>query len=237
MSINILITGGASGLGGAITRRLSAGFPDATIYFTYRSGAAAAATIEAESGNCKGILCDFSDDAAVTSLAAFVAAGDIHILVNNALAGFRTGHAHKIAAADLTDSFASNVLPAIRITQAFITTARKRKSGRIITILSAALEAAPTGWGLYVAEKMYLLGMHRSWAKENIAFGITSNCVSPAFMLTPLHRDMDERLIEDMTAKHPLKRLLTTEEVADVVAFLASATPHINGQNIVVDPV
>jgi len=234
--MNVLITGGASGLGGAITRKLAAAAPGSRIYFTYRSGKDAATALEAEHPNCSGIICDFAEPADLEKLAEFIAGNEIGILVNNALAQFRTGYAHKTLVAEISASFMANVIPAIRITQAFITAARKRKQGKIITILSAAIQSAPSGWSVYVAEKMYLLGMHQSWAKENIAYGITSNCVSPAFMLTPLHKDMDERLIEDMQLRHPLKKLLTTEEVADVVQFLATASSQLNGQNIVINP-
>ncbi|HWJ91875.1 MAG TPA: SDR family oxidoreductase, partial [Flavisolibacter sp.] len=64
-----------------------------------------------------------------------------------------------------------------------------------------------------------------------IGFNITANTVSPSFMKTPLHDGLDERVVEEMEKKHPLKKLLTTEEVADVVQFLVTASQHINGQN------
>ena len=77
--------------------------------------------------------------------------------------------------------------------------------------------------------------MHRSWALENAAFNITSNCISPGFMATALNKDTDERIVEDMIAKHPLKKLLTTGEVAAVVLFLMDASGQVNGNNIIIN--
>jgi NAD(P)-dependent dehydrogenase (short-subunit alcohol dehydrogenase family) len=230
--MKVLITGGASGLGYAVTRCLALRFPEAIVHFSYRSGKAEAAALEAELPNCRGVFCDFTDGASVDALSAYLVSAGIDVLVNNAIAQFKTGYAHKTAVDELQQSFQVNVVPTLKLTQAFLTTARRRKSGRIITILSAAIDEAATGWSVYRAEKMYLLGMHQSWAKENAAFGISSNCVSPGFMPTAFHRDIDERLIEDMTARHPLKKLLEPAEVANLVADLCAASPQLNGQNI-----
>jgi 3-oxoacyl-[acyl-carrier protein] reductase len=77
--------------------------------------------------------------------------------------------------------------------------------------------------------------MAKSWATENAAFGITSNCISPSFMQTNLTGDTDSRLIENMIADNPNKSLLKEDEVAEAVNFLVNATPQINGSNIIIN--
>lgn len=229
--MHILITGGASGLGHSMTRTLALRFPEARISFTYNNSGDAAAALEAAFPNCRGLHCDFSDLLSVAALADLIAAGDIDILINNAIAMFRTGYAHKLGSDAVLESFRVNVAPVLTLTHAFITVSRKRRSGRIITILSTAMDAAAAGWSVYGAEKLYLLGMHQAWAKENAAFGITSNCISPGFMPTAFHSDMDERLIEDLQNRHPLKKLLDPEDVAELASYLCTASLQINGQN------
>lgn len=133
-------------------------------------------------------------------------------------------------------SFQQNIIPTIRITQAFITQARKRKFGKIINIISSAnINRPPIGWSEYVANKAYLLSLSKSWATENIKFNISSNAISPGFMLTSLTADTDERIVEQMTEAHPLKKLLTTKEVAETVEFYTRCSQQINGTNLVIN--
>lgn len=234
--MNILITGGASGLGEAITTAAALANPTATVYFTYHTSQQNAIAIQDKYINTRAIECDFNNQADMDSLCLFIETNDIGILVNNAIAGLAQQYFHKIAKEEFTNGFAANVLPVIAITKSFIAKARKIKSGKIITILSSAIiNTPPTGWSAYTAEKNYLLAMHKSWALENAAFNITSNCISPGFMATHLNHATDERIVEDLIAKHPLKKLLTTTEVADVVLFLISASSHVNGNNIIIN--
>jgi NAD(P)-dependent dehydrogenase (short-subunit alcohol dehydrogenase family) len=132
-----------------------------------------------------------------------------------------------------SNGFNNNILPVIQITQAAISFFRKKKCGKIITVLSSAIIGKPLlGSSAYTAEKQYLLSLAKSWAIENAAFNITSNCVSPDFMLTAIHKDVDERIIEGIKSASPLKRLLSVEEVSEIVMFLLNATSQMNGVNI-----
>lgn len=234
--MNFLVTGGASGLGHTITTQLALQYPDSQIYFTFFSSAAGKDELEAGYKNTKGIKCDFFNAADIDNLVEFVKNNSIDVLINNAFTGLVKQYAHKLSSQEISNSFNADILPVLKITGAFIEQARQKKQGRIVTILSAAIaNMPPTGWGLYVANKNYLLSMHKSWATENKNFNITSNCISPDFMLTPLNIGEDERMVETMIAKHPLKKLLTTEEVAQTVIFLLNATPQLNGQNIILN--
>ena len=77
--------------------------------------------------------------------------------------------------------------------------------------------------------------MSKSWAIENAAFKITSNSISPEFMQTNMTARTDERIVEQMIAAHPLKQLLSTSDVAEVVDFFITCPLHINGTNLVIN--
>lgn len=233
--MNILVTGGASGLGGSVTRKLAA-IPGNKVYFTFNQSAEQAAELESELPQAKAISCDFRSSVDVESLCSLFSEYEIDTLVNNALTGMTKKHFHKISPSVFQDSFHLNVLTTLQITQQAILSFRKRKFGKVITILTSYLaNNPPTGLSEYVANKAYLKSMSTSWASENAAYNITSNCISPSMMLTQLTRDLDERVVEEIINAQPLGRLVTPEEVADAVAFLTGATQQINGINMLVN--
>lgn len=231
--MNIVVTGGASGLGAAITKQL-ASVSSNKIYFTYNKSIDQAKNIESHFSNAKGIHCNFEDASSVSSLLTAFDKYDIQALVNNAMTGLQTMHFHKMEADHFTKSFMKNVAPVIQITQGAISYFRKQKSGKIITILSSyILDKPPIGLSEYVAEKNYLLSLCKSWSVENTKFNISSNSISPSFMQTPLTVDTDERVIEDMINAHPLKKLLTPEDVAVAVQRLLDK--EVTGTNMIIN--
>lgn len=230
--MKILITGGSKGLGSAIVRQLL-NDPDSQVYFTYYKSIDQAGEITNSNQNATAIYCDFNDRNSVEALADRLEELDIDMLVNNATVPFPKSHFYKSDPNLFLESFKINVLNTILITQSAIKIFRKKKQGRIITILSSAImNKPPVGWAEYVANKNYLLSLSKSWATENIRYNISSNCVSPSFMLTDYNSDIDERVVEDMIKNHPLKKLLTVDEVASTVLFLITCSLHINGINI-----
>ena len=234
--MTILITGGASGLGETVTRLLAED-PAHKVYFTYSNSIAKAELIESDYPNATGIKCDFKNAAEVDSLTSSIAEMQLDILINNAYSGapIKT-YFHKIPPSEFAEEFQTNILPTIAITQAAITSFRKRKEGKIITVLTSMLLNTPSiGWSSYVAGKAYLGALVKSWATENIKFNISSNAVSPSLMQTGLTSDIDERLIEQMTESHPLKKLLTVEEVAETILFLTAASAQLNGMDIILN--
>ncbi|MCF8296599.1 MAG: SDR family oxidoreductase [Bacteroidales bacterium] len=234
--MNILITGGASGLGKAISIILAKNAEN-TIYFTYSNSELNAKKIELDFKNAFSIRCDFRDPNSIKSLRDKISQLDIDVLINNAYLGNPiNNYFHKISEDDFSSKFLINVMPTIQITQSAISYFRKKKKGKIITILTSfLLNTPPIGASGYVANKAYLASLVKSWANENSKFNITSNSVSPSFMQTNFTSEVDERIIEQMISDHPLKKLLTVEEVAETVFFLTNASSQINGVDIILN--
>jgi 3-oxoacyl-[acyl-carrier protein] reductase len=234
--MKILITGGASGLGKAITEKLAMrdGYK---VFITYSSSAKNATELESKYKNVKAVKCDFSSSNDLKDLVDLIQKEGIDVLVNNAYSTkIDKNYFHKTGTDTFVNGFKQNILPVIQVTQAAINVFRKKKFGKVITILSATLvNKPPMGYSEYTASKAYLLSLSKSWAGENAAFNVTSNCISPSFMQTELTADTDERIVEEIQNNHPLKKLLTTSEVADVVAFLCNSSQQINGANIPVN--
>ena len=236
--MNILITGGASGLGEAITRILAKDTKN-TIYFTYSNSELNAKKIELDCSNVLSIKCDFKNLSEVTALVNKIDNLNIDVLINNAYTGNAIHtHFHKIPLEYFTRDFINNLVPTILIAQSVIAHFRKKKRGKLITVLTSFLaNTPPLGASCYVANKAYLESLVKSWANENINFNITSNSVSPSFMQTKLTSDVDERIIGQMISNHPLKKLLTVEEVAETVLYLTKASSQVNGVDIIINSV
>ena len=233
--MNILITGGASGLGEAITTTLAKN-ENNVIYFTFSKSIFAAQKLETVFKNVKGIQCNFEDKTSLKWLIENINELDLDVVIHNAYSGdFLKSHFHKIDSDDFLTDFKNNLMPIIKITQVAIANFRKKKNGKIITILTSALhELPPIGSTVYTANKAYLEKLTQVWANENAKFNVTSNSVSPAFMETAMTSSIDERVKEQIIESNSLKRLLTTNEVANAVQFLVNDVTQINGKDFVI---
>ena len=234
--MNILITGGASGLGEAITKKIAES-KENKVYFTYSKSKDKASKIELEFENTVSIKCDFSNQSELDSLLEQIKIMDLDVLINNAYCSrINQMHFHKIAQNDFINDFVQNIIPTISITQESIKIMRAKKGGKIITILSSSLtNVPPIGYSIYASNKAYLEMLTKIWANEYSRFNITSNSISPSFMQTALTDDVDERIVEDMINNHPQKKLVTPIEVAETVLFLVNASSQINGVDLVMN--
>ena len=155
--MNILITGGASGLGKSITQKLASNSED-KVYFTFHKSTFSAKEIEVNYNNTSSIQCDFTNAKEFEAFLTLIKDLDIDILINNAFATEITlQHFHKIDVSLFVNNFLANIVPTILITQQMILNFRKKKSGKIINILSSYLiDNPPIGCSEYVAGKAYL---------------------------------------------------------------------------------
>jgi NAD(P)-dependent dehydrogenase (short-subunit alcohol dehydrogenase family) len=216
-----LVTGGASGIGAAIARRLSAEAAEVVIADLNADGAQQVASgIGAEAA-----ALDVADPDAVASVVA--AEGPFEILVNNAgtddfafFTEMTPERWRRLLAINLEGVFACThaVLPAMQ----------KAGYGRIVSIASEAGRVGSKGSAVYSAAKGGVIAFSKTIARENARFGITANAVAPGPIDTPLLNaaralgDLGERIIETMSNATQMRRLGTPEEVAAAVAFLAS---------------
>jgi NAD(P)-dependent dehydrogenase (short-subunit alcohol dehydrogenase family) len=190
-------------------------------------------TLEQEFQNSHGIFCDFSDSGSISKLINSIDDLQLDALVNNAITGIETNHFHKLTKDFFLESFRKNILPVISITQAAILHFRKKKSGKIVTVLTQYLEGKPPiGMSEYIAEKNYLLALSKSWATENEKFGISANCISPSFMYTGLTANTDERVLEEIANQRHDKKLLTTEDAAEGIVYFLQSPASVTGQNL-----
>lgn len=230
--MNILITGGSSGLGKALVEACAASV-EHQVFFTYCRHEDEAQALAGRFTNVTAVQVDFTDKDSVARFTEQIANEAIDVLINNAYAGFAQGvHFHKTVPEDFAQAFDNNVMPVIRITQACVQGMRKRKFGKIINIITSyVMDVPPTGFSVYTATKAYIRQLSKSWSKELGRFNITSNCILPDYMQTDFGKVEDFQL-EQMKQTHPLKELLKPEEVAAIICQLLQASQQLNGVEI-----
>jgi 3-oxoacyl-[acyl-carrier protein] reductase len=234
-----LVTGGSRGIGRAIGLRLAT--QGADVAFSYRGNEAAAkatvADIEALGRKGLGVQADVSDPGAADGLVKTVidAFGKVDILVNNA--GItRDDLIMRMSVEAFREVLETNLFGAFYMTKAVTRPMLKAKGGRIVNITSVSGQAGQTGQANYSAAKAGLIGLTKATARELASRSITCNAVAPGFVLTELTQDLPEALQSEITARTPLGRFGTTDEIANAVAFLASDdAAFITGQVLAVD--
>ena len=217
-----LVTGGASGIGAAIVAELMAGGARVAIL-----------DLNAEDGQTDGsslaVTCDVTDDPSCRAAVQAVVDhfGQLDIVVNNAGIGAQG------TVADNDDDewhrvFDVNVVGMVRITRAALPHLRASRAPSVVNTCSVAATAGLPQRVLYSATKGAVLAMSRAMAADHVREGIRVNCVNPGTADTPwigrllskaADPDADRRALE---ARQPHGRLVSAEEVAGAVAYLAS---------------
>ena len=232
----VVVTGGSRGIGRTICTMLSA--PGTTVYFNYNSNADAAlstaASVEAAGGKAHTHQVDVSSEAAVADYLGMIlkTAGRIDVLVNNA--GItRDGLLVRMKEADWDAVIDINLKGTFNCMKMAAKAMMKQRYGRIINISSVVGASGNPGQANYAAAKAGIMGLTKAVARELASRNITVNAVAPGYINTEMTDHLGDKAKEAMLEQIPMGRIGTPEDVAGVVAFLASpAADYITGQVI-----
>lgn len=234
-----IVTGGSRGIGRAICIALAKeGANVVTCYAHGADGANETVKLCQEYGvKAEAVKADVADNDDVAAMITKVKTeyGSVDILVNNA--GITKDNLIlKMNEDDFNQVIDTNLKGAFLCIQNVARIMLKQKSGKIINISSVVGVSGNAGQANYAASKAGLIGMTKSVAKELGSRGITVNAVAPGFIETDMTAKLPDEVVDEMKKSIPMKSLGQVEDVANLVAFLASEhARYITGQVICVD--
>ena len=210
-----LVTGGASGIGRAIVGKLLAG------------GARVAVLDLEPKGLPDGVLCIAGDvtRSAEVSGAVEVVERELHrldVLVCSAGVGGDSLHTEEVDDAEWRRVHAINLDGTFYANRAVVPGMKERGYGRIVNIASIAGKEGNPMAAAYSSSKAAVIGLTKAVGKDLVGTGILVNCIAPAVIHTPILDQLSQTHIDYMVSKIPLGRVGQPEEVASLVAWLAS---------------
>jgi 3-oxoacyl-[acyl-carrier protein] reductase len=231
--LRALVTGGSGGIGAAICRRLAAEGRHVLVHAHRHLDTARslAAEIAAQGGSAEALAFDVTDARAThAALETLLEQGPVQILVNNAgihddaaFPGMSESQWRRVIEVSLHGFF--------NVTQPLVLPMIRTRWGRIVNMASVSAVAGNRGQTNYAAAKGALISATRALALEVAKRGVTVNAVAPGLIATAMSAQaFPEEAIRRLV---PLQRAGTAEEVADLVAFLASErAAYVTGQTI-----
>ncbi len=229
----VLVTGGARGIGGAISRVVAR--HGATVAVNYSASADRAETVAAEieraGGTAAAFGADVRDEGAVRSMVGAIVAryGRIDGVVNNAIAGKQQGAFAEATDDDFETAFGFGCRAVVNTVRAARPVMQAQGGGRIINIVTELWNMAPAQWSVYMAGKGAMVGLSRSLAAELGPEGITVNMIAPGWMADEKVDPGSEgsrRFAESL----PLRRHGSAEEIGNgCVFFLSDLAGYVTG--------
>ena len=215
-----VVTGGAQGIGHAITERLLASGARAILWDIDRAKLDEALAVLGKLGPVSGEVVELTDDAAVA--AATKKAGAIDILVNNA--GITGGNANtwELDPAVWRRVIEVNLIAPYLTCRHVAPVLMARGWGRIVNIASVAGKEGNPNASHYSASKAGLIALTKSLAKELATKNVLVNAITPAVAKTAMFEQMTQQHIDYMLGKIPMGRFLMPAEIAAMVAWLCS---------------
>ena len=217
-----VVTGGAQGFGKAITERfLKSG---ARIAIWDRDTALAEKTARALGAGVTPIPCDVTDDKSVAKAldATVKALGKVDILVNNAGIAGANAKTWETDVEEWRKVMRVNLDGPFICSRAIVPVMIAQNYGRIVTIASIAGKEGNPNAAHYSASKAGVIALTKSLGKELAGFDIAVNCVTPAAAKTAIFDQITQQHIDFMLSKIPRNRFVLVEEVASMVAWMAS---------------
>jgi 3-oxoacyl-[acyl-carrier protein] reductase len=199
-----LVTGGASGLGAASVERL-------------RAEGLEVVALDLADGD---VTADVNDEEALRHVAAEV--GPVDVLVNSAGIVGPGKPLLETTADEWRRVLDVNVLGTVATMRVFVPGMCDRGWGRVVNLASIAGKDGNPNLSIYSASKAAVIGLTKSAGKELATTGVLVNAIAPAVIATPMNDDTEPAVLEHITGLIPMKRVGRAEEVAELVAFLAS---------------
>ena len=227
---NIVVTGGASGIGRATVQTLcEAG---ARVFFGDINEEGGAETAAMVKGDATFHRLDISDDASITAFrdAALAANGQIDVVAN--VAGWDVIQPFIENTPDFWEKIiAINLMGPVKVTRSFLDPMIERNAGKVINVASDAGSVGSMGETMYAGAKGGIIAFTKSLAREMARHRINVNCVCPGPTDTPLFAAQSERMQQALTRAIPFKRLAQPHEIADAILFFASGrSDYLTGQ-------
>lgn len=237
--LHVVVTGGGSGIGAAVAKRLRA--EGARITLMGRSLERLQAQAAVLGAGVAVQACDVADEASVEG--AFAAVGDVDVLVNNA-GQVETAPLAKTSLALWQRLLNVNLTGTFLCSRAVLPGMLARRQGRIVNVASTAALQGYAYVAAYCAAKHGVLGLTRALALEVATKGVTVNAVCPGYTETDIVASAIDTIVAktgrtpeqaraELAKANPQGRLIQPDEVADTVAWLVRAT-GVNGQAIAV---
>lgn len=199
-----LVTGGASGLGAAAAERL-------------RADGIEVATLDLAGAD---ICADVTDEEALRRAAAEI--GPVDVLINSAGVVGPNKPLLETTATEWRHVLDVNVLGTVNTMRTFTPGMRDRGWGRVVNFASMAGKDGNPNLSVYSASKAAVIGLTKAVGKELATSGVLVNVVTPAVIATPMNDDTAPDVLAHITGLIPMRRVGRPEEVAELVAFLAS---------------